>query len=119
GRVGLRLAAAPAAAVVLAPPAAYVASPQQADGGFAEPGGRTDPALTAWSVLGLRAAGRQPGRSPVAYLQDAPVADTTDLALRVLALRAAGGDAAAFVERLERQRRPDGPLGLLEQRASA
>lgn len=111
--MGLRLAAVAAAAVVLGSPADYVASRQQADGGFAEPAGRADPALTAWSVLGLRASGRQPDRSPVAYLQDAPVADTTDLALRVLALRATGDDAARFVERLERQRRPDGRIGSL------
>ena len=110
--MGLKLAAL-AAVVVLAAPADYVAARQQADGGFAEPGGRTDPALTAWAVLGLKAAGREPGRSPVTYLQDAPVADTTDLALRVLALRAAGGDPSAFVERLERQRRPDGRIGSL------
>jgi hypothetical protein len=110
--MGLKLAAL-AAVVVLAAPADYVAARQQADGGFAEPGGRTDPALTAWAVLGLKAARREPGRSPVTYLQDAPVADTTDLALRVLALRAAGGDPTPFVARLERQRRPDGRIGTL------
>ena len=111
--MGLKLAAVVAAAVVLASPADYVTARQQADGGFAEPGGRTDPALTAWAVLGLRAAGREPERTPVAYLEAAPVADTTDLALRVLALRAAGGDPSAFVERLERQRRADGRIGSL------
>ena len=55
--MGLKLVAL-AAAVVLAAPADYVAGRQQADGGFAEPGGRTDPALTAWAVLGLKAAGK-------------------------------------------------------------
>lgn len=111
--MGLKLAALAAAAALLASPADYLASRQHADGGFAEPAGRTDPALTSWAVLGLRAAGREPDRSPVAYLEDAPVADTTDLALRVLALRAAGGDPSAFVQRLERQRRPDGRIGSL------
>jgi hypothetical protein len=111
--VGLKLAIVAVAAVALAAPADYVTARQQADGGFAEPGGRADPALTAWAVLGLRAAGRQPERSPVAYLEAAPVADTTDLALRVLALRAAGADPSAFVERLERQRRADGRIGSL------
>lgn len=110
--MGLKLAAL-AAVVVLGAPADYVAARQQTDGGFAEPGGRTDPALTAWAVLGLKAAGREPGRSPLTYLQDAPVADTTDLALRVLALRAAGGDPSRFVARLERQRRSDGRIGTL------
>ena len=111
--MGLKLVALAAAAVVVAAPADYVAGRQQADGGFAEPGGRTDPALTAWAVLGLKAAGKEPARSPVTYLQEAPVADTTDLAFRVLALRAAGGDPSAFVSRLERQRRPDGRIGAL------
>jgi hypothetical protein len=94
-------------------PADYVAGRQQADGGFAEPGARSDPALTAWSVLGLKAAGRSPARPAAAYLRDAPVADTTDLALRVLALRALGESPAPFAERLERQRRRDGRIGSL------
>jgi hypothetical protein len=111
--VGVKLAALAAVVAVAAAPTDYVAARQQADGGFAEPGGRSDPALTAWSVLGLRAAGKSPRSSPVDYLRAAPVKDTTDLALRVLALRAAGGDAGEFVARLERQRRPDGRIGTL------
>ena len=110
--MGLKLAALAAAALVAAP-ADYLAARQQADGGFAEPGGRSDPALTAWAVLGLRAAGRDPGRSPVDYLRQAPIHDTTDLALRVLALRALGVDVPELVARLERQRRPDGRIGSL------
>jgi hypothetical protein len=94
-------------------PADYVASRQQGDGGFAEPGGRSDAAITAWSVLGLRAAGRQPARSAGAYLRDARVEDTTDLALRIMALRAGGADVSELVARLERQRRPDGRIGSL------
>ena len=56
--MGLKLAAIVSSALALAPvtPADYVASRQQADGGFAEPGARSDSALTAWSVLGLKAA---------------------------------------------------------------
>jgi hypothetical protein len=111
--VALKLAAVAAAFAVTVAPADYLAARQQPDGGYAERGGRSDPALTAWAVLGLRAAGRAPARSPVAYLEAAPVADTTDLALRVLALRAAGGDPSEFVARLERQRRPDGRIGSL------
>jgi hypothetical protein len=111
--VGVKLAILAVAAAVAASPSDYVAARQQADGGFAEASGTPDPALTAWAILGLRAAGRPPDRSPVAYLRTAPVADTTDLALRVLALRASGADASEFVERLERQRRPDGRIGTL------
>jgi hypothetical protein len=111
--VGLKLAALAVAAVFAASPADYVTARQQADGGFAEPGGRSDPALTAWAVLGLHAAGRHPTRSPAAYLREAPTEDTTDLALRVMALRALGADVAELSARLERQRRPDGRIGSL------
>jgi hypothetical protein len=110
--VGLKLAAAALAASVAIAPADYLAARQQPDGGFAEPGGRSDPALTAWAVLGLAAVGRPAPRSAT-YLRDAPVQDATDLALRVLALRAAGEEPAAFVERLRRQRRADGRIGAL------
>jgi prenyltransferase beta subunit len=111
--VGVRLAALVVAAAIAASPADYVLARQQADGGFAEPAGRSDPALTAWAVLGLHAAGRHPARSPVAYLRAAPIKDTTDLALRIMALRALGADVSELTARLERERRPDGRIGTL------
>jgi hypothetical protein len=111
--VGLKLAALAVAGVFAVAPADYVAARQQADGGFAEPGGRSDPALTAWAVLGLRATGRDPARSPVPYLRAAPAEDTTDLALRILAMRALGADVAELTARLERRRGPDGRIGSL------
>ena len=63
--MGLKLAAIAASALALAAvtPADYVASRQQADGGFAEPGARSDAALTAWAVLGLRGGGPPTGRN--------------------------------------------------------
>jgi prenyltransferase beta subunit len=111
--MGVKLATAALAAALAVAPADYLAARQHPDGGFAEPGSRSDPALTAWAVLGLAAAGRPASRSAAVYLRDAPVEDTTDLALRVLALRAAGDDPAAFVDRLRRQRRADGRIGAL------
>jgi Prenyltransferase and squalene oxidase repeat len=111
--VGLKLVALAAALSLAGSPADYVAGRQQPDGGFAEPGGRSDPALTAWAVLGLHAAGRRPRESPVEYLRQAPVADTTDLALRVLALRALGSDVSELEARLRRQLRGDGRIGAL------
>ena len=111
--MGLKLAVFLAAASLAVAPADYVAARQQADGGFAEPGGRSDPALTAWAVLGLDATGRRPPRPAAPYLREAPIADTTDLALRILALRALGEDVGALTARLERQRRPDGRIGPL------
>jgi prenyltransferase beta subunit len=112
--MGLKLAAAASSALALAAvtPADYVASRQQADGGFAEPGARSDPALTAWCVLGLKAAGATPNGT-VVFLRDAPVADTTDLALRVMALRAVGESPEPYLTRLRRQRRSDGRIGSL------
>jgi hypothetical protein len=97
----------------------YVASRQQADGGFAEPGGRSDPTLTAWAVLGLRAGGRTPatlrqgGASPTEYLADKPTRTTTDLALRILALNALGVDVSELADRLVQEKRADGRIGPL------
>ena len=56
-------AAAAAAALLLAAAGSvpsgirYLESRQVAGGGFAEPGGQPTPGLTAWAVIGLRAAG--------------------------------------------------------------
>jgi hypothetical protein len=112
--MGLKLAAlALAAGLAASTPADYVAARQQPDGGFAEPGARSDPALSSWAVLGLKAAGRNPPRSAAAHLRDSPVDDTTDLALRVLALRALGESPGPLLERLQRQRRSDGRIGSL------
>jgi hypothetical protein len=91
---------------------AYVAASQQADGGFAEPGQPSNAVVTAWAALGLVAAGRMPERA-AAYLADKPYPTATDLALRILALRALGRDVAVLVARLAALRRPDGRLGAL------
>ncbi|HET8652828.1 MAG TPA: prenyltransferase/squalene oxidase repeat-containing protein [Gaiellaceae bacterium] len=107
------LAVAASVVAVAAGSSDYVASRQQPDGGFAEAGGRSDPALTAWAVLGLRAAGRRAAPASVPYLRGAPVLDTTDLALRVMALHALGENPEPFLERLQRQRRRDGRIGTL------
>ena len=109
----MRLAAASAVLVLAATPAGYVASHQQSDGGFAEPGQRSDPSLTAWAVLGLTAAGREPGRSAVGYLEGSPTRTANDLALRVLALDALGRNTDALVTRLEGMRGPGGRIGTL------
>jgi hypothetical protein len=109
----VRLAIAAVALALAVSPADYVASHQQPDGGFAEPGGASDPQLTAWSVLGLVAAGRDPGPSAAEYLRSRPVSGATEIALRVLALRTLGEDANTDVTRLEALRRPNGMIGPL------
>jgi hypothetical protein len=86
-------------------------------GGFAEPGRRPDPALTAWVVLGLAAAGRDPstlvtgGASPADYLADKPYPTATDLELRILALDALGRAPSVLADQLESLRRASGAIG--------
>jgi hypothetical protein len=109
----MRLAVAAVALVLAATPADYVASHQQSDGSFAEPGQSSDPSLTAWAVLGLKAAGREPSRSPASYLENAPTRTANDVALRILALDALGRDTDALVDRLEGMRGPGGRIGTL------
>ena len=109
----MKLALAAVALALAVSPADYVAAHQQADGGYAEPGGSSDPTLTAWAVLGLAAAGRQPSPSAVDYLTSRPASGAAGLALRIVALRAAGRDASADVARLETLRRPSGRIGPL------
>ena len=108
----MKVAGLLAATVVAATPVSFVSSHQQADGGFAERGGRSSPALTAWAVLGLAAATRPPGGA-AAYLQSAPTSDATDVALRVLALHALGSDPTPMLAKLEALRRPSGRIGPL------
>jgi prenyltransferase beta subunit len=109
------------AALVVAAPAsaggtdqgvAYLEAQQRADGGFAEPGGESNPGLTAWVVLGLAAAGTVP-KDAAAYLAGEPYPAATDLALRVLALGALGRDTGSLVGQLEGLRRPGGSIGPL------
>ena len=92
----------------------YLGARQQADGGFAEQD-RSDPSLTAWAVLALRAAGREPPNRErlVAYLRGQPYPTANELALRVLALDALGEDAAELADRLAALRRADGRIGPL------
>lgn len=108
--MGVKLCALALSAAFAVGPADYLAARQQAGGGFAEPRGRPDPALTAWAVLGLHAAGREPPRDAAGYLHGAAIGDTTDLALRVLALRALG-DLRGMDVHLHRRRKADGRIG--------
>jgi prenyltransferase beta subunit len=114
GFAGVATGTVAAVALALAAtPADYVAARQQSDGGFAEPGRSSDPSITAWAVLGLSAAGREPARSPTGYLDGSPTRTANDLALRILALDALGRDTDALTERLEGMRGPRGRIGTL------
>jgi hypothetical protein len=93
--------------------AGYVTGRQQADGGFAEPGAQSDPSLTAWAILGLAAAKRSGLERAADYLTGKPAVAANDLALRIVALRAAGRPATDLVARLQALRRPGGRIGPL------
>jgi len=116
--MGVRALTAALTALVLAMPAqagvaegaAYLEARRQPSGGFAEPGRAADSGLTAWAVLGLRAAGRTPAGT-TGYLADKPAPSATDLALRILALDALGRDVDALVSRLQGLRRVNGAIG--------
>jgi prenyltransferase beta subunit len=104
----LLVAAVPASSVQ------YLQSRQLDSGGFAE---RDEPAsaeLTAWAVLGLRAAGA-PAKGAARYLagHEDDWKSATDVALGVLGTVAAGGDATRLVKRLHRFQRRSGAIGPL------
>ena len=96
-----------------ATPVAYVQSRQQDAGGFAEPGGSPSPQLTAWAVLGLRAARAQPRPGTLAYLQahEGQLRDATDVELAAMAESALGGDPSTLLARIDRSRKPSGAIG--------
>ena len=114
-----------ATAVLAAPPqvertADFLSRAQRADGGFAERRGQTDPGLTAWAVLALRAGGREPAslERAGAYLAGRTADTATELALRILALEASGRGSDEAVRRLEGLRRADGSIdGLVNSTA--
>jgi hypothetical protein len=101
-----------AAVALAASPVAFVQSHQTADGGFAESGRQADPSLTAWALLGLRAAGADT-RGALAYLQEREngLRSTTDVALVALAEQALGDPADDLLARLVRDTRASGQIG--------
>jgi prenyltransferase/squalene oxidase-like repeat protein len=109
------LAALVAAAALAATPASYVESRQQADGGFAEPGGRSTGGLTAWAMLGLTAAGHPTGKA-FDYLlaHERELQTATDIELAVIA-EASAEPRVRLSETLHARflnlGRPDGRIG--------
>ena len=109
----LALVATCTAASSLERGASYLLTRQQADGGFAEPNGSSSAGLTAWTVLGLKAAGKAPGemQATADYLAKAPAPQATDLELRLLAQAALGRDVSELADKIEQVRRPSGRIG--------
>jgi energy-coupling factor transport system substrate-specific component len=86
-----------AAVALAASPQQFLLAHQQADRGFAEAGGRSDVALTAWALLGLRAAGSTVDDSYIRN-HEADLRNASDLALGVLAETR---PSASLVQRLQ------------------
>lgn len=98
-----------AAAVLAVSPVSFVQS-HAADGGFAESGGTPDALLTAWAVLGLRAAGAgAPGSLDYLHSQESSLTSSNDVALVALAEEALGDRNPALLARL--QVRASGQIG--------
>ena len=98
--------------VLAVTPVSFLQANQGAGGGFAEPGGRADAGLTAWAVLGLRAAG-SPAPGALAYLQgqEAGLQTTSDVALVALAEEALGARPDALLARIRAAEKPSGQVG--------
>ncbi len=91
-----------AAAALAVSPQQFLLAHRQPDGGFAETGGTSTTALTAWAVLGLRAA-RTPVDDVYVRTHEADLTTPTELALGVLA---EARPSEALLARLERARTP-------------
>lgn len=91
----------------------YVQASQLEDGGFAEAGGSADPALTAWAVLGLRAAGASPAAAAADYLvaHESELESATGVELALMAELALGVSPEGLVARLRAFQRPSGAIG--------
>ena len=100
------------ARILAATPASYVASRQQADGGFAEAGSRSTPGLTAWAMLGLRAAGQPTGKA-YDYLvaNERELQSATDIELALIAEAATGRISDTLYTRFAALGHPDGRIG--------
>jgi hypothetical protein len=111
--VAFALVTVAAAATVADKGAAYLLAHQAPGGGFAEPGGSPGPELTAWAVLGLRAAGASPRSGTLAYLQshEAELRDATDLELAAAAQSVLGGKPDRLLARIARLQRRSGSIG--------
>ena len=113
----MRLAVLAAAAAVAASPAAssvgFLQARQLDGGGFAEAGRAAYPQLTAWAVLGLRAAGAKPSGPAAGYLaqHEPELTSATDLALVVLAEDSLGQKADRPLARLRALERANGSVG--------
>jgi prenyltransferase beta subunit len=101
-----------AVAIALAISPAQFLQAHAVHGSFAEPGGAADPSLTAWAVLGLRAAGVDaPGSLDYLQSQESSLQSTADAALVALAERALGVVPQTLLARITLAEHPNGQIG--------
>jgi energy-coupling factor transport system substrate-specific component len=119
GLGGARASAAPASAPVAGASVAYLARVQNADGGFGLSAGDPSSQLgSAWVVIGLAAAGRDPaairrdGHTTVGWMRShlGQLQGAGDLERTILALSAARAPLGDLLARLEADRRSDGSV---------
>ena len=91
----------------------YLQAHQEPSGGFAEPGGKPSPQLTAWAVLGLRAAGAKVSPATLDYLvaHEDELASATDLELVAMAESVLGHRPEKLLARIEARRSKSGRIG--------
>jgi hypothetical protein len=105
--MGVKLVAIVAATVL-----SFVQGRVQADGGYAEPAGRSTVGLTATAVLALRSAGAPAPDGARAYLQSHEQGLTpTEIELSVMAEALTGGVSPGLLDSLRSLQRPTGAIG--------
>jgi energy-coupling factor transport system substrate-specific component len=118
--VGLPADRAQASTAVPQPALVYLARVQNADGGFGlSPGQQSSQLASAWVVIALAAAGRNPaelrrdGHDPVAWIRAhlGQLQGPGDLERTIVALAAAHAPLGTLVAQLERDQRRDGSVG--------
>jgi energy-coupling factor transport system substrate-specific component len=116
------LVLAPAAPAQAATEVEYLRAAQTADGGFADArgGSVSDPFASGWAVIGLAAAGHDPGPKAAAYLRRYAqrVTDVGDMERTILALRAAGQPTRALAAKLARKQLRNGSYENLVNRTA-
>jgi energy-coupling factor transport system substrate-specific component len=91
----------------------YLQAHQASNGGFAERGGTASPELTAWAVLGLRAAGGGANATALSYLvaHEADLTDLTDVELAAMAESVLGKKPERLLARIRAARKSSGRIG--------
>ena len=100
-------------AMVAATGVDYVRAHQTAEGGFADSAGTSSPELTAWAVLGLRAAGGGANQRALSYLvaHEGGLTDLTDVELTAMAETVLGRRPDRLLARIRAAQQPSGRIG--------